>query len=255
MSYDERLEQLNWEHQPVPPRRRRWPYRLAITVLVLVGLFTAADRIAVGIAQNQIASRIQKSQNLASKPAVSIDGFPFLTQLIGMKLGKVSLDARGVMRNGVRVTDLQADLHGVKPSNGFKEATVDELDGTAYFDFADLQAAAASQGLDVTISDAGNDRVRISGTVQMLGQSVPATVDSQLILGSNNQITVRAVKLETTIPGLSGRVPAGLDYKIPVGTLPLGMTLHDIKVASDGVRISATAQNVTLTGSGIQPQG
>jgi len=248
MNPDDRLERDDGSRSE-PRRRRRWPRNLAITVLVFAGLFTAADRIAVGVAENQIASRIQKSQDLASKPSVSINGFPFLTQLVGMKFAKVTLDARGVVRNGVDVTDLRADLRGVKPTDDYKQATIDRLDGTAFFTWADLEHAAALQGLDVTLADAGDGMVKVSGKI--LG--VRTAVSSRLSLEADNKISVKAVKVDTSIPGLSQvSIPHDFDYTVPVGSMPLGMTLHDFRVASDGVRVSATAQGVTITGSGVQ---
>jgi hypothetical protein len=252
MNPEDRPGHLDWD-QPEPPRRRRWPRNLAIAVLVLAGLFTAADRIAVSVAESQIASRIQKSQNLAAKPAVAIDGFPFLTQLIGMRLGKVTLDVRDMVRNGVQVTDLRVDLRGVKPSNGFKQATVDQLDGTAFFSWADLQKAASAQGVDVILSDGGDGKVKVTGQISVLGQQVRATLTSAVVLGDNNKISLRAVKVDTNVPGLSSQVPRVFDYTIPVGGLPLGMTLHDFRVDSDGVRVSGTAPpGVTISGSGVQ---
>jgi hypothetical protein len=254
-SHDGRLEQLNWTLQPPAAKRRRWPTRLAIVVLVLAGLFTAADRIAVSVVQDEIAKRIQTSQGLAAKPSVTIAGFPFLTQLVGMKLDKVSLDARGVVRNGVHVTDLRADLRGVKPSNGFKEATVESLDGTAFFNWADLRNAASTYGLDVTMSEGADQTVKVAGTLRgsFSGVSIsqPVVVDSKLVIEANNKISVRAVKVETKIPQLGSLIPPNFDFQIPVGALPMGMTLHDFLVGPDGVRVSASAQNVTLTGNSV----
>ena len=250
MTSDDRLGYQGWAPQPVAVRRRRWPRRLAITLLVLAGLFTAADRIGVGIAESQIASRIQTSQNLASKPSVTINGFPFLTQLIGMKLDDVSFDARGVVRNGVRVTDLQADLRGVKPQGGFTSATADQLAGTAYFDWSDLQSAAAAQGLDVTLADGGDGTVQVTGTVSLAGASSQITVDSRITLRPDNVISLKAVKVKTGIAPLA--IPTSLDYQVRLGAMPLGMTLQNVRVSSDGVRVDATAQHITLTQNSVQ---
>ena len=254
-SHDGRLAQLNWTEQPPQARRRRWPTRLAIVLLVLAGLFTAADRIAVSVVQDEVAKRVQASQNLRTKPSVTIAGFPFLTQLIGMRLDKVSLGARDVVRNGVHVTDLRADLRGVKPTAGFKEATAESLDGTAFFDWADLQAAAAKYHVDVTLAQGQDQTIRVSGDLRgsYAGITVnqPFTVVSKLTVEPGNKISVRAVKVETRIPQLGELIPKDFDFQIPIGTLPMGMSLHDFLVGPDGVRISASAQNVTLAGNGV----
>jgi hypothetical protein len=67
--------------------------RLIIALVILCALFVAADRIAVGVADSQVASKLQTSRGLAQKPSVSIGGFPFLTQLIGGKLDDVKVRA------------------------------------------------------------------------------------------------------------------------------------------------------------------
>ena len=250
MTSEEGLDQLHWEGHAPPPRRRRWPTRLAITLLVLAGLFVAADRITVSIAESQIAKRIQQSQNLQSKPSVTIANFPFLTQLIGMKLDKVSVDARGVVRNGVRITDLHADLQGVAPSNGFKEADVDHLSGTALFSWADMESAAASQGYDVTLAEGPDNTVKVTGNVPGLGKT---TLQSRLSLGAGNQLKLTASKIESSALGLAGTVPSKLDFTIDVGTLPMQLTLQtaNMQTSADGLRVFAEADHVLVTGSGV----
>ncbi|MEY9926063.1 hypothetical protein ABH926_000683 [Catenulispora sp. GP43] len=250
MTSEEGLDQLQWEAHP-PPRRRRWPTRLAITLLVLAGLFVAADRITVSIAESQIAKRIQQSQNLQSKPSVNIANFPFLTQLIGMKLDKVSVDARGVVHNNVRVTDLHVDLNGVAPSNGFKEADVDHLSGTALFSWTDMESAAAAQGLDVTLAEGPDNTVRVTGNIPGLGK---VTLQSRLSLSSGNRLQLTANKIESSsLGGLAGEVPRQLDFPINVGTLPMQLTLQmaNMQTSADGLRVYAEADHVRVTGSGV----
>jgi hypothetical protein len=251
MTYEEGIGQLSWQEQPPPPvRRRKWPLRLAIVLLVLTGLFVAADRIAVGIAESQIAKRVQSSQNLATKPSVTIANFPFLTQLIGMKLDHVSMDARGVVRNGVRVSDLHVDLTGVAPSDGFKEAKVDKLSGTAFFSWSDLEAAAATQHLDVELAEGPDNTIRVTGPIPGVGK---VTLQSKLSLGPDNLLKLTASKVETPIPGLAGRIPRELDFPLALGSLPMNLTLqlNDLKTSADGLRVKALADDVTITSSGI----
>jgi hypothetical protein len=251
MTYEEGIEQPTWRAEPPPSvRRRKWPLRLVIVLLVLAGLFVGADRIAVGIAESQIAKRVQTSQNLASKPSVTIANFPFLTQLAGMKLDHVSMDARGVVRNGIRVSDLHVDLTGVVPSNGFKEAKVDKLSGTAFFSWPDLEAAAAAQRLDVTLAAGPDDTIRVTGPVPGVGK---VTLQSRLTLGPDNRLELAASKVETPIPGLGARIPRELDFPVPIGALPMNLTLqlNDLKTSGDGLRVKALADHVTITSSGI----
>src|SRR5262249_56766518 len=65
---------------PERPRRRKWPWILLGSVLVLLVLLVVLDRVAVAYADNKAAEQM-KSQGFPTKPDVSIEGFPFLTQV------------------------------------------------------------------------------------------------------------------------------------------------------------------------------
>ena len=80
---------------PAPPRRRsrRWPWVLLVIVVVLAGLFVVADRIALGYAEDKAATSLQQSQQLNQKPDVTVDGFPFLTQLAAGEFDDVTISA------------------------------------------------------------------------------------------------------------------------------------------------------------------
>src|ERR1700710_2442505 len=101
---------------PAPPRRRaRWPWVLLGVVLVLVALFVAADRIALHIAENKAAETLQSSQQLNTKPAVSVAGFPFLTQLVAGEFDDVTISANGldVGNHTLQIASLVVHLHHV----------------------------------------------------------------------------------------------------------------------------------------------
>ena len=50
-------------------------------IVVLGGIFVAGDQFARSYAQNMIASKIQSSSGTSAKPSVTIQGWPFLTQV------------------------------------------------------------------------------------------------------------------------------------------------------------------------------
>src|SRR6476646_8831852 len=85
-------------YAPPPPvrRRRRWPLVLLILLLVLVGAAVAGDRIALSLAEDRAASALQTSQDLSHKPDVTVEGFPFLTQLAAGSFGEVVVSAHDV---------------------------------------------------------------------------------------------------------------------------------------------------------------
>ncbi len=84
-------------------RRRRWPLILLIILVVLAGLFVVIDRVAVHVADNEFATQIQK-QGFSTKPSVSIQGFPFLTQVAARDFKDVRITANGEKAGPVTVT-------------------------------------------------------------------------------------------------------------------------------------------------------
>ena len=99
-------------YEPRRPRRRRRRRRgwiaLLCTLIVLAVLFVVADQVAKAYAQNMIASKIQTSGNLTEKPSVSIEGFPFLTQLAARDIRTVHISASNVQENKIEITSIKA---------------------------------------------------------------------------------------------------------------------------------------------------
>ena len=126
-----------------PRRRRRWPLILLIILVVLAGLFVIADRVAVHYADNVFATQIQK-QGFSTKPSVSIQGFPFLTQVAARDFKDVRITANGEKAGPVTVDDINATLKDIKLTSGFNSGTVSSIDGTGLITFGNLAKAGSS---------------------------------------------------------------------------------------------------------------
>ncbi|PWI45788.1 DUF2993 domain-containing protein [Streptomyces sp. ICBB 8177] len=230
---------------------------LVVVVVVLGGLFVAADRIAVSYAQSKIADRIQSARGLSSKPDVSIKGFPFLTQVAGRDLNEVTATAndfqaeQGTSASGdgrLRVDKLTVDLHDVRIDSSFSSAVADTATGTALISYADLQQGAPD---GVTVSYGGDGQVKVSGSVTLpgLGQTVRRSVVSSIqVTGGNTvQLHARSIPGAGTIPGLDQLVRDRIDFARTLSGLPAGITLSGVRATQDGVVVSLTGQHVSLT--------
>src|SRR5260370_21659815 len=92
-----------WQQQPQRPpepptfvtrrRRRKGPLIALITVIVILVLLVVSDRVANAFAENQMASQVQSSLALSGKPHVTIQGFPFWTQLLAKDFQTVDITA------------------------------------------------------------------------------------------------------------------------------------------------------------------
>ena len=223
-----------------PPRRRRrgrgW-IALLVVLVVLAVLFVIGDQVAKAYAQNAIAQRIQSSANLTSKPSVTIEGFPFLTQLASRDLHTVDISASNVQQNKLDITSIKATATGVHLNSGFSSATVDHITGTAFISFASLESAAGVQGATITADpSAGPNAISVG-----VG---PLSVTAQIVQTGPNEITVKMGSLGGIASALIGSLP---NYVIQVPKLPAGLQVKSVTVVSQGININAAAQNTTLS--------
>src|SRR5579863_2216466 len=162
-------------------RRRKGPLIALITVIVILVLLVVSDRVANAYAENQMASQVQSSLALSGKPHVSIQGFPFWTQLIAKDFKTVNISASNETINSpnagggaLEIASLNATLHGLH-FQGFNSnsATVDQLNATALVTFTALgNIGGVPQG--VTITADGPNQVTATLSLPVLG-SVSAT--------------------------------------------------------------------------------
>lgn len=224
---------------PAPRRRRRrrgWIALLGTLAVLAVG-FVIADQVAKAYAQNLIASKIQSSAGLSSKPSVTIEGFPFLTQLAARDIRTVDISASNIQENKLDITSIKATATGVHLNSGFSSATADHISGTAFISFASLESAAGVQGATITADpSAGPNAVNVG-----VG---PLTATAQIAQTGANQITVRMDRLGGIASSLIGSLP---NYTIEVPKLPAGLQVQGVTVVSQGIDISASARSTTLS--------
>jgi hypothetical protein len=223
------------------PRRRRRRGRgwiaLLVTLIVLAVLFVVADQVAKAYAQNTIAGKLQSSAKLANKPSVTIQGFPFLTQLAARDIRTVDISASNVQENKLDISSITATATGVHINSGFSSATVDHISGTAFISFTSLESAAGVQGATITADpSAGPNAVNVG-----VG---PLTATAQIVQTGPSQITVKMGSLGGIASSIIGALP---NYTIQVPKLPAGLQVRSVTVVSQGIDINASAQNTTLS--------
>jgi acid stress-induced BolA-like protein IbaG/YrbA len=96
-----------------PRRFRTRP--LVITLVVILALLVAADFGAAAIAEYQVSKRARTAFNLTDDPAVTINGFPFLTQAISGDYTHITVDAKGVpIKDILKDVEIHAELRDVR---------------------------------------------------------------------------------------------------------------------------------------------
>jgi hypothetical protein len=219
-------------------RRRRWPW---ITLLVIVLVLVGADRAANAYAENQMASQVQSSLALSGKPNVTIQGFPFLTQVAARTFNTVDVNASNETAGTagqLEIASLTATLHGMH-IHGTNSATVDQFTASALVTFTALaHAGGIPQG--ITLAPAGPNQLK--ATVDILGFSTDATAKVTQV--GSNKINVKI----TDFNGVPASVLGSLtDFTFSIPKLPAGVKIQSISVTQQGLRVTATGQNTTLS--------
>ena len=218
-------------------RGRRAIVIFLVTLAVLVGLFVIADRVAVRFADNEFATQIQK-QGFSSKPQVSIEGFPFLTQVAAKQFNDVKITANNERVGPVTVDSINATLGNIKLTSGWTSGTVGSINGTGLITFGSLsKASPVSIGKITRVS---NNEAKLTVT---LGGLVSTSAVAR-VTRVGDRIDVNVIS--------AGGIPAsqlGLgNFSIPLPNLPMGMTLQSVSVTNQGLLVSITGHNVAFGG-------
>lgn len=223
----------------VPRRRGRKVLILIIVLLVILGLLVGVDRVAAAYTANRIATTLQ-NDGFPVKPNVSVEGFPFLTQLITRHLHGVEVTAPKVPVGPVTASiDVQAK--NIALNSGYQSGTIAQVTGTGLISFASLgsglPALAAVPGLK--ISSDGPHMVKLSANLQVFAASAVARVKQT----ARNEISLRIIS--------SSGVPASLlapisNLILQIPALPLGLTVQSVNVTPQGVVIGIGGNNVSF---------
>ncbi len=226
--------------QSAPPQKRtsrRWLIAL-IVLLVLVGIVAIGDRAAAAYTENRIAQQI-KDQGFNTKPSVSIQGFPFLTQLVGRDFRTVNISADKVAEGPVEIRTLRATLRDVRINRSFSGGTVDHLSGTALITFGDLFGAAGG-GPSVTVTSVTGNEVKFKVDLDIVSGTGVARVTQV----GKNKVHVKVISAEGLPTDVLGPLS---DFTLSLPSLPMGMSLQSVSVSGQGVRIHVTGTHVTFS--------
>jgi hypothetical protein len=226
---------------------------LLVVVLLLLGLAVAADRFAVGIAEDKVAEQLAAKGGLHGKPTVDIAGFPFLTQAVagryddvGISLTAAELGQPSGTRAHVALQGVHVPLTGVL-SGSVAQVPVDRIDGTATLSYALL---SAKLGGDTTLRHEGTG-VRVTKTVELLGRAIPLTAAGTVTLEGNQLVldVSKAAGAGVDLPAfLVSRASGLLDLRYDLPALPFGLRVTGLTPADDGVHLTLGATHAVLGG-------
>ncbi|MFF2956538.1 DUF2993 domain-containing protein [Kitasatospora sp. NPDC057965] len=237
---------------------RGW-LKATIGVVVLSGVLVGADRIAVGVAEDEAADQILKSGRMSQKPDVSIEGFPFLTQVVAKKLDdvRISSDALtvGEGKDKVSLHAFRAELSGVEVSGNMSSATVDSGAGSALITYADLSGLLPPASELVPnagrLSLGGGTRLSLSygGPGKIKASLGPFPIGDAAVHSKGDTVTVDGFKLSSMaslLAGVSDQSLAPISFTL--STLPAGLNLSSVTPQEDGLRLGFEGKGIKLIG-------
>lgn len=225
--------------KPTRRHRRRWTVAIFILIVVLIVL-VIGDRVANAVAENSIASKIQSS-GFPATPSVTIEGFPFLTQVIAHDIHRIDISASNVPAGPVNINSIKATATGVHPDSSFNGATIDQINGTAFIAFSSLASAGnGGTGAGISLSAHGPDQVKISAGIGPLSDTEVAKVS----LTGPSQISVQVLSDGSPLGSVLSSFGS---FSFTVPKLPAGLQVKSVAVTPQGLQVSAAAQHTTLS--------
>ncbi len=224
--------------------------KLLVFVVVLLALLVAADRVAAYVAAQQVAGKVRTSAMLAADPKVKIAGFPFLTQAFAGRYDRIDVTADDVDRGGVRLTHFTTSLYGVQLplsdaiGGRVQSIPVDRLTAEAVVGYVDLKS-----GSRMLVFTPAGDRVKVAGSITVLGQDLSASAISTVSLDGNDLVlTPHSVSAAGQSSNLVGDAIRGaFRVRVPIGRLPYGLKLTGVRATPGGVVVSARSGPTVLT--------
>jgi hypothetical protein len=253
--------------------RKRWGRRILVTLLVLLIILAAilavVDRIGASYAERVISDRVAEQvadqDAQSAKPDVTVEGVPFLTQVVAGKYQEIKIllrDFSGPAGNGktikmpvldVRAKDVRAPLDTLRSGQGDIIATT--VTGAGTIDYATLAQLSGEDGVKLAEKDG---KLAVTAPLTVLNQKVTINGTANIEVASGNVVRVRFEQV--TAEGLPN-VPLvdtalnnyarslSVDLKVPA--LPLKLKVEKVQPTPAGLVVTAGAKEVPLNAGGI----
>ena len=229
---------------------------LPLTIALVMGcLVLTVDWVARSSAQALLSSNIQTQTGTSQAPTVRVGGLFFLPQVIRGRYDSVQIGIVDLAAGPLRIASLDAELSGVRVPfhdvlvGSADYVTIENAAEQALITFTDLNAYLASIGRSVRVEPGNDGDVRLTATVEFLGQDITASADTE-ISAADGAVAIRPTRLNTdTDLDASSETLLGrrLTIIIPMDPLPFGQQIIDIRTVDAGLVVSAAGSNVVIT--------
>lgn len=219
---------------------------LVVTLLVLALAAVGADRVAERVAADRAEKRLV-AEGLR-QPRVDVHGFPFLTQLLARRFSDVQVTAAGIDVAAGTASDITVTGHDVSVPRGAGRADIGSLRASGVVPYAEVLRQAGARG--VKLGPAGAGTVKLVGTAQVLGQTLPVAAIGR-VQAAGRSLRIVPTSFEAAGTNIGGAALAAalrdrftLTYSLR--KLPQGVELRDVTAGPGGFLVTLSGQDVSV---------
>ena len=230
-----------------PLRNRRGLWLLILGLMILIAL-AVADRVAEVLAAHRLASTVQSSQHLSSRPTVTIRGFPFLTQVLRGRYTEVDLSSKTpVSQNGVEVSAVNLRLHGVRVTASdvvhgtVRNVFVQSGTGTALITYPELNSLfrrfGGTIGSAVTVTPTTPGHAKLNGPLGLSLDFAAAVTDGRLVVAPDR------AELQGLPSFVRDAITSAVATPITLPAFPYNLSLASGHLEPNGLVLTGVAKN------------
>lgn len=253
--------------------RKRWGRRLLITFVVLLVfllvILAVADRFGAAVAERLIADRVAEQvtaqKATSDRPDVTVEGIPFLTQVLRGEYQEIKIDMRNFSGPAgdatirmplldVRAQDVRAPLDTLRSGQG--DIVAGTVTGSGTIDYATITQLINRKGVKLGEKD-GKIAVTAPVRVDLLNRDVTVngTADLEVLAGNKirlrfDQVTAEGLPDIPLVQNALNNYAKSLSLEMNVPALPLDLKVEKVQPTPAGLAFTAGARDVALNSGG-----
>ncbi|MFD4367221.1 LmeA family phospholipid-binding protein [Rhodococcus sp. NPDC058521] len=242
--------------------------KLIIGILLVVGLAVVVDFGSAAYAEYRLSREMREGGQLDADPAVTIHGFPFLTQAWGGKYDNIEFRAQGVESDLVGEVTIEADLEGAHaPASEVIDGTVqavpvDKLSGRMMIDatvlgqflgIPDLQVSAPPADKSDGTGGSGGSGMPTAGGVVLTGTVPIGPIDTEVSVQAD--LVLDGSRVQIVASDFYFGPEGNADFTIPPDLAPSVLGLFTRTIETTEIPFGIIPTQVYAEGSQIVIEG
>ena len=225
------------------------PWTIVLVLVIVLAAVAGGDQIARVYLQNRTADEIEARYGGAAD--VRLGGWPFVLAALTRRLPDAHATITGaqVANEGKKATVevIDVTIKGLSPITELDDATAEQVDATATISWNQLSVL-----LGFPIERAGDGRIEVRTSVQVLQRVIPLVLQTDLTLQSDGTLVLNNPGISVAdfdLPLPSGILQLAIDQLTPDLKLPTpgGLSYQSLDIGQNSVTIQLTGQDIALS--------